>query len=90
MQVKHRANVAVGKLFLVVSVAEESEERTVNAERRLDDVRQIALVLFLIEIRHIFAGRRLMARQVVVRSVGDAPEFAPAEREQELEVRRRL
>lgn len=31
-----------------------------------------------------------MLRQVVIRAVGDAPEFAPAEREQEFEVRRRL
>ena len=31
-----------------------------------------------------------MLRQVIIRAVGNAPELAPAEREQELEVRRRL
>ena len=95
MQMQDGADVVVALLVLpddlfVVGIGQEGQERALDAEGRLDDIGDIARVLLLIEIRQVFAGRVLMLRQVIIRAVGNAPELAPAEREQELEVRRRL
>ena len=79
VQVKNGTHVVfrlVHDLF-VVSVAEERERHAVAAERRLDDVRHIVLVRFLVEVRKILAGRLLMALEIVVRAVGNAPQLAP-------------
>ena len=63
--------------LFVVSVAEERERHAVTAERRLDHIRHIVLVRFLIEVGEILAGGLLMALEVVVRAVGNAPKLAP-------------
>ena len=95
VQMQDGADVVVALLVLpddlfVVGIGQEGQERAFDAEGRLDDIGDIARVLLLIEIRQILAGRVLMLRQVIIRAVGNAPELAPAKREQELEVRRRL
>ena len=90
MQVQHRAHVAALQLLLLVSIAQERQHHAVNAQRRLDAVGDVALVRHRVEVFQRLAGVVLMLRQVVIRAVGDAPEFTPAEREQEFEVRRRL
>ena len=48
------------------------------------------LVRLLVEVGHVLAGMILMLLQVVVRAVRNAPELAPAEREEELDIGRRL
>ena len=78
------------EVFFVVSVAQERQRYAVRAERRLDDIRHIAGVRLRIEIGEILAGMLLMAGEVIVRAVCNAPKLAPAEREQILNIRRRL
>ena len=86
MKVKHRAYVAFAYFFFVVSVAKEREERTFNAERRFDNIRDISFILVGIKVGKIFAGCVLMLCKVVIRSVGNAPKLAPSEREEKLKV----
>ena len=77
-------------ILLVVSGAEEGQNDPVGAKRRLDDIGEIALVLDVVEIGQVLSGNRLMAAQVVVRPVCDAPELAPAEGEEILDIGRSL
>ena len=92
VQVQHGAHVVVALLvlahdLLVVGVAEERQRHAVAAEARLDDVGDVVLVGLRVEVGEILAARLLMAPEVVVRAVGDAPQLAPVgEREGVLDV----
>ena len=88
MQVHDHAGVllfCIDHLF-VVCVAEEGQSHTVRAEGRLHHIGDVALVGLLVEIFQALAGVLLMLLEVVVRAVCNAPELAPAEREQVLDV----
>ena len=74
----------------VIGFGQDREEQTLHAERRLNDIRDIALICLRIEVIKRLAGGIAVLREVVVGSVGNAPELAPAEREQILKVSRRL
>ena len=76
--------------LFVICVAEDRENGSLNAKGRLDDVRDISFVCLGIEVGKILARGVLMLCEVVVGSVGNAPKLAPAEREEELKVGRRL
>ena len=78
--------------LFIVSVAQDREHAALHAERRLDDVGDVFdhVLALALAIDHLHAAGVLMLREVVVRAVGNAPELAPAEREEELEVRRCL
>ena len=89
MQVQHGTDVGIALLvgannFLVVCFAQECQRYTVAAQRRLDDIGDIMLVLFLIVVFQALAGSLLMAAQVVVGTVSNAPQLAPAGAEGEL------
>ena len=71
-------------LFLVVSLAQEGQRHTVAAQGGLDDVGDIMLVPLLVEVGQLLAGGLLVAAQVVVGAVSDAPQLAPAGAEGEL------
>ena len=89
MDAKYGADVGLffgAEVFFVVCVGQDGEEETFNAERRLDDIRYVALVGFGIKIVKCFAAGLDVLCEVVVGSVGNAPELAPSEREQEFEV----
>ena len=93
MQAQHGAHIVLAVLILaddlfIVSIAQEGEGHAVRAERRLDDVGNILLVGLLIEVLHGDTRGVLVLGQVEVRAVGNAPQLAPAEREQELDVGR--
>ena len=78
---------AVGQVLLVVGLAQEGQSHTVTAQRRLDDVGDVVLVGLAVEILEALAGGLLMAAQVVVGAVCDAPQLAPVgEREGVLDV----
>ena len=87
MQVQHRANIAALQGFLIIGIAQEGQHSTLHAQRRLDAVRYVLFVGHRIQIFHGLAGMFLMPGQVVVRTVCHAPQFAPAEGEEELKVR---
>ena len=94
---QHDAHVVVALLvladdLLIVGVAQDREHAALHAERRLDDVGDVFdhVLALALAIDHLHAAGVLMLREVVVRAVGNAPELAPAEREEELEVRRCL
>ena len=76
--------------FFVICVAQESKRNPVRAERRLDDIRDIACVVRRVKVFQALARMVLVLHQVVVRAVGNAPKLAPAEREEELDVGRCL
>ena len=97
VEVQHDAHVVVALLVLaddlfIVGVAQDREHAALHAERRLDDVGDVFdhVLALALAIDHLHAAGVLMLREVVVRAVGNAPELAPAEREEELEVRRCL
>ena len=71
----------VFELFHVVGVAEKHEEQTFHTEGRFHDVRDVTLVLDRVNVFLLDLGFVLVLRQVVVRTAGDTPEFAPTERE---------
>ena len=78
---------AVGQMLLVVGLAQEGQRHAVAAQRGLDDVGDVVLVGLAVEVLEALAGGLLMAAQVVVGAVGDAPQLAPVgEREGVLDV----
>ena len=92
MEVKYCTHIVLGcvKDFLIISGTQECERHTVNAERRLDYIRNVTLFCLIVKVRHVFAGNFLMTTEVIVCTVSDAPKLAPSEREQELDVGRAL
>ena len=79
MQVQHHAHIILGLVhhFLVVGLAQEGQGHAVAAQRGLDDIGDVVLVLLLVEIGQVLAAGLLMAAQVVVGAVGDAPQLTP-------------
>ena len=93
MQTQYNAHVRLffgAEVLFVVSVAQERQRYAVRAEGRLNDIRHIASVRLRVEIGEVLAGMLLMAGEVIVRAVCNAPKLSPAEREQILNIRRRL
>ena len=90
MEMKHRAYIAALESFFVVSLCEEREERTLNAETGLHNIGNIACILVGVKVCEVFAGGILMLGEVIIRAVGNAPELAPTEREHEFKVGCRL
>ena len=92
MQPQNRSHVVFLRVqnFLVVGVRKEGEHGPLRAERRLDNVRDIFFVCGGVGIFHIFPAFRGVLLQIVVRSVGNAPQLAPAERKIVFEVCRRF
>ena len=91
MQMQHGADIGVAllvhtHLLFVVSFAKESQSHTVAAQRRLDDIGDVMLAPLLVEVGQLLAGSFLVTAQVVVSSVSNAPQFAPAVAEGELEL----
>ena len=86
MKVHYCTAGAVLKLLLIVSVAYNCKEQSLNAEGRLDNIRNVLLVGLGVEVFKALAGGLLVLSQIVVGAVCNAPEFAPAEREHKLEV----
>ena len=91
MEVHDHAHVVVALLvlthdLLVVALHQEGQGHTVGAQRGLHHVGDIVLAGLLVEVGHVLAGGGLVLGQVVVGTVGHAPQLAPAEGEQELEV----
>ena len=78
------------ELFFVVCVAKHGKKRSARAERRLDDVRHIRFACNGVGVVQLFARELGVFFKVVIGAVGYAPKLAPAEREQVLEIARRL
>ena len=81
----HVVLLGVHHLF-VIGVAEDGKDRALHAQRGLDDVGDIVLVLVLVVVGQVLARGVLVLGQVVVGAVGHAPQLAPAEGEEELKV----
>ena len=88
---QHGADVAravLPQLLLVIGVDEQRQRHAVGAERRLDDVGDVLRVVLGVEVAHILPAVLGVRLQVEIGAVGHAPQLAPAEREEELEVGR--
>ncbi len=90
MEAHYNAAVLLVKLLLVISLHNGREEKSLYAERRLDDIGNIACVVGGIEVIESLSAFLDVLVEVVVGSVGDAPQLAPAEGEEVLEVCRAL
>ncbi len=83
VQPQHGTHIGVTLLvgahhFLVIGFAQECQRHTVAAQAGLDDIGDVVLVALLIEVVQRFAAGLLMAAQIVIRAVSDAPQLAPA------------
>ena len=87
---EHSAHLAALQFLLVICRAEEGKRHTVRAERRLNYIRNILLLRFVIKIRHILPGSILVLCQVIIRAVSNPPELTPAKWEQEFNIGRTL
>ena len=87
MEAQHGAHVAALQLLLVVSRAQEGQHHSVRAQGRLYHIGYVLLLLLVVEIGHVLPGGIGMLAQVIIRPVGDAPQLAPAEGEEEFDVR---
>ena len=89
VQVQHHADVVLLRVhdLLVVGVHQHGQDAALHAQRGLDHIGDVALVGLGVEVGQVLAGHGLVLGQVVVGTVGHAPQLAPAEGKQELEVR---
>ena len=85
VELEHRPLLA-RDLLLVVGVDEEGERRAVGAGRRLDHVRDVALLRRRVDVLELLAGVLRVLGQVEVAAVRDPLELGPADREQVLDV----
>ena len=88
MEVKYGTYIillCVQNLF-IISAAQKCQYHTVCTKRRLNHVWNVLLICFIIKIGQILSGYILMLCQIIIGSVGNAPELAPAKGEQELYV----
>ena len=91
MQAQNGADIVIALLvlthnFLIVSIAEDGQNGTLNTQGGLNDIGNIVLVGFLIVVGQILAGDILVLGQVIVGTVSNAPQLTPTEGEEELKV----
>ena len=75
--------------FLIVSVAQDGQHAALHTQRRLDDIGDILhhILALALAVDQLLAADVGVLGQVVVGTIGHAPQLAPAEGEQELKVR---
>ena len=86
METKDGTLIAALQLFHIICCAEEGKGDTIRTEGRLNNIRDVMRVGLLIEVGHILTGGLLVLSEIVIGSVRDTPELAPAKREGELEI----
>ena len=86
MEAKNGTLIATLELLHIICCAEERQRYTICTEGRLDNIRDVVRVGLLVEVSHILTGSLLMLSEIVVGSVRDTPELAPAKREGELDI----
>ena len=86
MQTEYYAGIALLILFLIISLTKESKKNAVGTKRGLDNIRNVMLVLFLIDIFKLLSACFLMTTKVIIGTVGNTPKLSPTEREQELDI----
>ena len=92
MQVQHGAHIVflgINHLF-IICLRHGGKEQPFHAERWLDDIRYIFFARCLVEVFKALAARFNVPAKVIVGSVGNAPQLAPTEGEEVLEVCCRL
>ena len=90
VQAQHRALVAAFQFFFVVCVAQKRQCHAVCAQRGLHAIGDVLPAGERILVFKVFAAVLRVGFEVEVRAVGNAPQLAPAEREQEFDVCRAL
>ena len=88
MEMQYGTHISALQFLFVVCGAEERQHHAVRAQGRLDDIRDVFLFHLIVKVAHVLTGHILMLRQVVIRTVRNAPQLAPAKREQEFDIRR--
>src|SRR5262249_3651689 len=73
-------------LFLVISVHQERESRSIRSRRGLDDIGNDLLLGFFVEILKRFAAKLGVLFEIIVGAIGDSLKLAPAHWEKILDV----
>src|SRR5215475_5918057 len=73
-------------LFLVISVHQESESRTIRSRRGLDDIGNDLLLGLFVEILKRLAAKLGVLFEIIVGAIGDSLKLAPAHGEKILDV----
>src|SRR5215510_6879520 len=73
-------------LFLVISVHQESQSRTIRSRRGLDDIGNDLLLGLFVEILEGLAAELGVLFEIIVRAIGDSLELAPAHGEKILNI----
>src|SRR5215510_12238725 len=73
-------------LFLVISVHQESQSRTIRSRRGLDDIGNDLLLGLFVEILEGLAAELGVLFEIIVRAIGDSLELAPAHGEKILDI----
>ena len=83
MKPEHNAHVVFRLVndLLIIRFGNNGEEKTIDAERWLDYIGNIFLICCRIKVFQTLAACIDVLGEVVVGSVGNAPQLAPAERE---------
>ena len=81
MKVHYCTAGAVLKLLLIVSVAYNCKEQSLNAEGRLDNIRNVLLVCCRIKILKCLTACFAVLCKVIVCTVGYAPKLDPTDRD---------
>ena len=93
MEAHNRSHIGLvlgADILLVVSFHQNGQEQSFNAKRRLDNIWNVSFVCLRVKVIQSFSAGVDMLGKVVVGSVGNAPQLAPAEWEQVLKVGSRL
>ncbi|MNN86386.1 hypothetical protein D3C81_2037970 [compost metagenome] len=84
---QHSAAVFAFQSLLLETVDQEGQGNPVRAQGGLDAVRDVALLVVLVDIVEVLAGMLHVLLQVIVGAVRNAPQLAPAEGEFVLNIR---
>ena len=78
---KDSTDISALQLFLVISSAQKCQNDTVCTQRRLNNIRDIFFIFGIVKVRQILTGNLCMTGKVVIGTVSDAPQLAPAKGE---------
>ena len=81
MEMKDSTDISTLQFFFVISSAQKCQNDTVCTQRRLNNIRDIFFILGIIKVRQILTGNLCMAGKVVIGTVSNTPQLAPAKGE---------
>ena len=75
-------------IFLIIRTAQKCQHHTISAKRRFNNIWDVFLLRLVIKIGQILTRYILMLCQVIIRTVRDTPQLAPAKWEEKFHIGR--